>query len=312
MSDAFLLLTPILLLLVVGLLLFLGCGRVGFNPPDPPGGLTAVGRCEPRIEVSWGDVSGVGTYDLIRTDKGNNPIYSGSTASYWDQDLSGLSPYYSQPNPCYRVRVNLMNGGISNYSDPVCANPPPAQPVLSVPQGSLILQSNLTTFLGMWFQLGANPATILEVCALGRFWAPGNGMNPDPTKTSHLIRIVDAVRDVDVASATVSTVPGAPGCFMDPNASYVYTLLTPPVVLKADSVNTVGDFYVVSQEIDTSKDANPELCGDGTTPVATLSTASGFVMGSVLGNTGGWTVAQRGSFCYGPVNFRYRITVIIY
>lgn len=311
MPDAFLLLTPILLLIVVGLLVFLGCGRIGFDPPNPPTGLTAVGRCEPQIDVSWGDVAGVHTYDLIRTDLGNNPIYSGSTPSFQDQNVANLSPYYSQPNPCYRVRVNLLNGGVSNYSAAVCASPPPARAPISGPQGSLILQSNLTTFMGMWFQLGANPATILEVCALGRFLAPGNGTNPDPAKTSHLIRIVDAVRDVDVASVTVSTVPGATGFFFDPSSNYLYALLPTPIILKADPVNSVGDFYIVSQEIDSSKDANPELWGDGTTPV-TSDVYAGTVMGSVLGNTGAWNVQQSGSFCFGPVNFRYRITVIIY
>jgi hypothetical protein len=75
-------------------------------------------------------------------------------------------------------------------------------------------------------------------------------------------------------------------------------------------VNPLGDFYVVSEEIDTSADANPELWGDGTTPVT--STVDGFVMGSVFGNTGAWNVQRAGSFCFGPVNFRYRITVIIY
>jgi hypothetical protein len=99
------------------------------------------------------------------------------------------------------------------HSDPVCAIPPPAQPFVSGPQGSLILQSNLTTFMGMKIELGANPATILEVCALGRFWPRATAPIPIPQKTSHLIRIVDAVRDVDMASVTVSTVPGVSGFF---------------------------------------------------------------------------------------------------
>jgi hypothetical protein len=306
MPDLFLLLTPILLLIVVGLLVFVGCGRIGFDPPAPPKGLTAVGRCDVRVDVSWDPVQGAIRYDLIRTDKGNNPIYSGSDPWYADPDVSNLSTY--QPNPCYRVRV--IGPGTSDYSDPVCAIPPPAQPFVSGPQGSLILQSNLTTFMGMKIELGANPATILEVCALGRFLAPGNGTNPDPTKTSHLIRIVDAVRDVDMASVTVSTVPGVSGFFFDPSSNFLYAILSPSVILKADPVNPLGDFYVVSEEIDTSADANPELWGDGTTPVT--STVDGFVMGSVFGNTGAWNVQRAGSFCFGPVNFRYRITVIIY
>ncbi len=303
MSDRFLLLTPILLVFVVGLLVFVGC-RVGFDRATPPKDLTVVGQCDARVEISWTAVPNAAHYDVIRTDKGLTPIWSGSATSFSDSDVIP-GP---QTNPCYRVRVRLTNGATSDYSATVCGNTRLARPFVSVPQGSLVLTAKPVGFVGMKIQLGANPATVLEVCALGRFLAPNNGTNPDPAKTTHRLRIIDAVRDVAVASATIRTVPGGPD-YLDPTASYGYMFLTPSVFLKADPVNPMGDFYVVSEERDTSGDPNAELLGDGDTPIT--STVDGFVVASVFGNTGAWNVHRPGSFSFGPVNFRYRIATVI-
>lgn len=301
MSDRFLLLTPILLVFVVGLLVFVGC-RLRFDPARPPQNLTVVGQCDARVEVSWSPVPNAAGYDVIRTDKGLTPIWSGSATSFSDLDVIPGS----QTNPCYQVRVRTTGGATSAYSAAVCVSTRLARPFVSVPQGTLVLTAKPVGFVGMKIQLGANPATVLEVCALGRFLAPNNGTNADPAKTTHRLRIIDAVRDVVVASATIRTVPGGPD-YLDPKDSYGYMFLTPSVILKADPVNPLGDFYVVSEERDTSTDANAELLGDGDTPIT--STIDGFVVASVFGNTGAWTVHRTGSFSFGPVNFRYRIAV---
>lgn len=300
MSDSLLLLlTPLLLVPVVGLLGFVGC-RLNFDRPKPPAWLTAVGQCDARVLVTWAAVPNATRYDLIRTDKGNAPIWSGNATSYHDRDVIS---FLNQPGPCYRVRV-VVGGATSDYSEALCKNRPFARPFVSVPQGSLTLTATPVGFVGMMIELGANPSTKLEVCALGRFLAPNNGTNPDPAKTTHRLRIIDAVRDIDVASAVLRTVTGGPD-FLDPVDSYAYVFLNTPVVLKADPLNPLGHFYVVSEERDSSGDGSvAELLGDGDTPVT--STLDGFVKASVFGDIGAWTVHRTGSFCFGPVNFRYR------
>ena len=303
MSGMHLLVTAILLVPVVGLLVFVGC-RWRFDPLRAPTGLYAIGQCDARVEVSWNPVAGADRYDLIRVDKGSTPIYSGSAPSFSDTDVD---PASNQAGPCYRVRVH-KSGAVSDYSAQDCLNARMSRPFVSAPQGYLSLTAAPTGFVGMKIELGANPATRLEVCALGRFLAPDNGKNPDQAVTTHRLRIVDAVRDVDVASALISTAPNGPD-FLDPKDSYGYVRLPSPVILAADSVNPDGLFYVVSEERNTSTMHTPELLGDGDTPVT--STVDGFVIASVSGNTGAWIVHRTGSFAFGPTNFRYKIASIV-
>lgn len=179
--------------------------------------------------------------------------------------------------------------------------------LLSVPQGYLNLQVNYTGYIGVEIRLDLP----LNVCALGRFLAPGDGTNPDLAKTGHWMKIIDAVRGTDVEGSWVyvRTDPGAPHSYFDPTDSFVYGLLPQPITLAKDNVNTEGRFYVVSQEVDLSADPHPERWGDGETPV--LSAPGAVVLGSVRGTPGNWTRQRSGHFSFGPVNLLYQVPIII-
>jgi hypothetical protein len=300
MPDSFLLLTPLLMLAIVALMGFIGC-RYGFDPIQPPKGLKADPHCI-WIYLSWNKVNEAKTYDVVRKDYGNEQIiYQGPDTSFRDTFVVEVNHNY----PAYKVRSVGGPNYLSDYS-PLVTPALMSRAMVSLPQGYLSLQYNYSGYIGMEIQTDE----ALVVCALGRFWAPGDGTNPDSTKTGHWMKIVDAVRgtDVDGSWVYVSTVPGAPHSFFDPSASYVYGLLPQPIGLMKDDVNTEGRFYVVSQERDLSGDPNPERWGDGDTPVLCMPDA--VILGSVRGNTGNWTLQRAGSFSFGPVNFLYQVNPI--
>jgi len=250
MLDSFLLLTPLLVLAIIALAGFIGC-RYGFDPIQPPNGLKADPHCI-WIYLSWNKVNVAKTYDVVRNDDGNEQvIYQGPDTSFRDTFVVEVNHNY----PAYKVRSVGGPNWLSGYS-PLVTPALMSRAMVSLPQGYLNLQYNYTGYIGMEIQTNE----LLSVCALGRFWAPGDGTNPDPNKTGHWMKIVDAVRgtDVDGSWVYVSTVPGAPHSFFDPSASFVYGLLPQPIGLMKDDVNTEGRFYVVSQERDLSGDPNPE------------------------------------------------------
>ena len=300
MPDNFLWLTPLLMLAVVALFAFIGCRR-HFDPIPAPKNLTVNPRCI-WINVGWQPVSQAKTYDLVRNDDGNEQvIYQGPDTHFRDTFVVEVNHNF----PKYKVR---SVGGPNYHSDYSNLVTPALMPraMVSLPQGYLSLQYNYSGYIGMEIQTNQ----LLSVCALGRFFAPGDGTNPDPTKTGHWMKIVDAVRgtDVDGSWVFVSTLPNAPHSFFDPSASFVYALLPQPVGLMKDDVNIQGRFYVVCQEKDLSADPNPERWGDGDTPV--LTTPDAVILGSVHRNTGNWVRHRNGSFSFGPVNFLYQVNPI--
>jgi hypothetical protein len=299
MHDSFLLLTPLLVVPIVGLFGFGGC-RYHFDPIAAPTGLTVDPRCI-WIYVKWNKADAALTYDLVRNDDGNEQvIYQGPDTNFRDTFVVEVNHNY----PSYKVRSVGGPNFVSDYS-PLAGPALMSQALLSPPQGYLSLEYNYTGYIGVEIQTDA----LLNVCALGRFVAPGDGTNSDPAKTGHWLKIVDAVRgtDVDGSQVYVNTVPGSPHSFFDPTDSFVYGLLPQPISLMKDDVNTEGRFYVVSQEVDLSGDPYPERWGDGDTPV--LSAAGAVVLGSVRGNAGSWTRQRSGSFSFGPVNFLYQVPI---
>jgi len=255
MPDSFLLLTPLLILAIVALAGFIGC-RYGFDPIQPPKNLVADPHCI-WIYLSWNKVTQAKTYDLVRAYQGSEQIiYHGPDTSFRDTFVVEVNDNY----PSYKVRSAGGPNYLSNYSALVTPGLM-SRAMVSVPQGFLNLQYNYTGYIGMEIRTDE----LLSVCALGRFWAPGDGTNPDSTKTGHWMKIVDVVRgtDVDGSWVYVSTVPGAPHSFFDRTDRLVYGLLPQPIGLFKDDVNTEGRFYVVSQERDLSGDPQPERWATG-------------------------------------------------
>lgn len=298
MSDVYMLFTPILVLVVIALLGFIGCGRVGFDPLPAPRGLTAIGRCG-WVELNWESVANSPNYDLARVVAGyEHLIYHGNATTFndvWILDTPAWSP------PSYKVRTIFSPTYLSDYSAAVTPTSMP-QALVTMPATVLNPRINYTGYVGMEIQTNEP----LSVCAIGRFVFSSDGVNSNPVNTSHLLRIIDAVRDTVVGEAEVSTIRGSNSIF-DPNDSFVYATLPTPVEIMPDSVNQ-GRFYIVSQERDMTGSPNPESWCDGDTLVTCTPDVT--VIGSVAGDIGGWVRQKTGSFSFGPVNLLYQVSAI--
>jgi hypothetical protein len=303
MFDAFLLLTPILMLAIVALQGF-GCGRIGFDPPPAPKGLTATTKCG-WVELHWDALADSPNYELFRITGGYEQlIYEGSATSYNDTWVLE-TPAWTAPS--YKVRAKYPPHLLSEYSAPVTPTRMP-QAFLTMPATQLLPQTNYTGFVGMEIRT----SKVLTICALGRFVFGGSGTNPNKEYCEHPMLIVDAVRDTVVGAAVVVTVPGANffNALVDPNgSSFVYAQLIPEVQIFADSINTQGAFYIVSGEKDMTGMTNPDAWCANNTPV--IPTPDAVIVGAVTGNLGGWVRAQTGNYSYGPVNFLYNVSEII-
>jgi hypothetical protein len=300
--DVFLLLTPFLMLAVFALSGF-GCGRIGFNPPPPPKGLTATALCG-WVELRWDAVADSPLYELVRVADGSEQlIYEGPATTYKDTWILE-TPAWTAPS--YKVRVKFPPHLYGTYSALVSPTRMP-HAFVKLPPTQINPRSDYSAFFGMEIQI-SKPLTI---CALGRFLLSGNGTNANPDEyCEHPMIIVDAVRDTVVGAAVVVTKPGANinNELRDPNEGFDYAQLIPEVQIFPDDVNTQGAFYIVSQERDMTGMANPEAWCDST---AVIGTPDAVIVGSVYGNIGGWVRVQNGSYSYGPVNFLYNVSSII-
>lgn len=308
MHDSFLLWTPIFILAVLALLGFAGCGRVGFDPLHPPKNLNVIARCGWN-EVHWSAVANSPNYDLMRMANGGEQlIFHGPATTFndiWILDGPSWAP------PSYKVRTIFSPNYHSDYSAPVsAAGLGMPQALLTNAAMAIIPRSNFTGYVGMEIQVSKT----LWVCAIGRYQMPGNGSNPNHAYVSHYMRIIDAVRDTEVAWAElVTTTGGNTGNHLqDPNTGFVYAAILQPVLIGPDSVNTEGRFYVVSHETDTTGDPNPESWNDLVFPgsLQVIPTPDAAVIGAVMGDIGAWVRQPNGSFCYGPVNILYQVNTL--
>jgi len=298
-SDTFLLLTPILMLAVLALLGFIGCGRIGFDPLQPPKGFTAIARCG-WVQLNWDAVPNSPSFDLVRIVDGyEQVIYHGPATTFndvWILDGANWQP------PSYKIRTVFTPSYLSDYSAPITPASMP-RALVTLPATVLNFRNNYTGYIGMEIQTNK----LLGVCGIGRYVSSTDGTNPNPLFTSHLLRIIDAVRETVVGELEVSTVRGSNSTF-DPNDNFVYSRFPAPVQLVPDDVNQ-GRFYIVSHETDMTGDPNPETWCDNDTPV--LCTPDAVALGSVLGDIGAWVVEKTGSYSLGPVNILYQVDPFI-
>ena len=297
MIDAFVFLTPILVLCIVALLGFVGCNLVyGVTPINPPPGapsnLNATAG-DGTVQLTWDPSpdNDVTTYHvkrgLIAMDP--NPVIFTVTApatSYTD-GAAPMPPLVDGTTYYYRVSAIDPSGESmdSNEAPATPAVPSNMYFISSVVPGTL--RNNFTGWVGMVIQVGP---TDLMVFGLGRFFFAGNGTSPANTGT-HTIKIVDAESGADVPGGSVSVnMLTAPR-----NANnFSFGVLPSSVTLGANRV-----YYVVSQET-----LNSDNFYDDNTMVMAASVAT--VTGSVFKiDPSPYMMHATGSVAYGPVDFRY-------
>jgi len=290
MSDWYLLLTPILMLAVVGLVGFVGCGslldleEVPPVLPAPTNFIAVPGNA--KIDLSWDMYANVTSYTLDRRLEGEafeqlaNPL--STETSYPDLNLTNGLRYY------YSLRANVGN----QVTPAALADATVGLGVL-VPfvtgQQPGTRRSDFTGWVGMAIHVGASP---LRVKTLGRWRLPPDPAIPgDQGNTrAHDLKIFDVAANADLLNGGTSVAFNAG----DPPA-FKYAPLPDTVTLDAD-----GDYYIISREV-SGEDQFYDSPNTSITvePVVTTVFA---VNGDGLMT---YNVGAMDRFIYGPVSFEY-------
>jgi hypothetical protein len=272
--DLFLLLTPILMLFVVALFVFVGCEDIlGLKPTvialdlqATPGTPPPNTRITP-VNLNWTPASTVTVYRATDPNRTNYQqlTSASSDTSYTDPDVNDGTTYY------YLVEGN----GSYGYGGPASVTPQP--PFVESFITLAGLRNDLSGYVGMAIRVGAaNPVTVY---ALGRLMVAGNN-------GVHEVRVVDASNNSVVAAVGINMAGGTPN-------SFVYNTLLTPVTLTAGA-----DYYVVSAEV-----SGGDQWHDDATTLATSGIAS--VTDSVFSFDGVNFITHSTNATYGPLDFLY-------
>jgi hypothetical protein len=283
MSDVYLILTPVLTLLIVALVGFVGCDIVfGLDRVDDPLNPRNL-QLTPdnmRIDLTWDHPSNgmPSGYKVERGDQPNSfPLQRdvGLVTSFSDTtDIVNGMTYY------YRVAA-FRDGSVAGYSEEkmvVAGYTGLTALVTGITIGSL--RSDFTGFVGMGFQVAGAPLTVSR---LGRFKAPGNSR-------THVLKLVDAATMADVPGGSVTVDMSSTATAM----AFVYVDLPAAVTLAAGA-----EYFLISQEqtgMDDWFDSNTKI---STTNVVTRVFA---VNGDGAGN---YTRASLNDFVYVPLDLQY-------
>lgn len=286
MIDSYVLLTPLLMLPIVALLVFVGCDWVlGLEPrvPRPPVLSAVAGNA--RVTLSWPEGQWTGRHHVKRGETTN-------VHEFLDEVPAGISTY---PDTA------VMNGttyfyvvtAVGSNGESAPSNEEMATPAAVLLTGFIkpISSPSAPLTAAGWFGVAIKLGTPLTIKTLGRSFAPGNSQ-------IHVIKIVEVVEVNNVK--TFSDVPGGFVALSMVGAvelGYRFAALSTPITLNETAIADAV-YYIVSQE------ATP---GDGfynhTTTVMTTGVAT--LTGSVNGNGTSYVVDATGSVAYGVVNFQY-------
>jgi hypothetical protein len=231
MSDAYLLLTPILMLGVLALMRFVGCDLVFLAEPDPavdaPQNVVARPGNQ-RVELSWDPVQDAEAYVVKRSDTSGGP-YNTS----FDVPVAGTT-YTDSPLP-NGVTVFYIVAGKQFNQEGTASDEVSATPALGLITFKTLgtIRNNFTGQVGMVIQVGPSP---LPIVGLGRIFVAGNA-------GTHTLSVADAATGVTIPGTAV-TLDLAASPAAVPN-EFAYALLPSAVVLNPNT-----EYYVLTEETD--------------------------------------------------------------
>ena len=283
MHDSYLLLTPLLTLLVVALVGFVGCDqlfgldRVPDAPEtlDPVTGLMVAPR-DQAVDVSWDDYAGATEYTIHwGLAPGNRPnsrtVSPTETRPYPITQLANAMTYY--------FVVNATVGGVQS---PDSEEIPSVPGIYGVPTNlitgkTLGTPRNFTAIMGMGIVIGGKR---IQATRVGRAVVAGNN-------GTHKVRIIEKASNSELGSADVVTTGTAAG-------SFAYADLNPAVVLQPNLT-----YYVLSDE-----NMAGDQFFDADTTVMTSAAASRVF--AAYGSLGGpYMESPTNGIAYGPVDVVY-------
>ena len=286
MHDYYLWLTPVLTVIIVSLVGFVGCNwffdiqeTQPYPPPSPPTGLSAVPR-DSAVDLSWDPYPDADKLTIrMGTSPGSHPTGEELGATDTTYSWTGLT----NDQPYYFALTATSMGFESAESEEVSAVPGlygVVVPLLN--QTQLGTPRQFDGWLGIRFTTGPNNLTLR---ALGRWF--------DASATgTHEMRIAAAANPA-VPLATVTVVKGSASA----NNEFVYENLTTTIPLTGNT-----DYYVTSRETSTG---DPFHDSD-LTRVSIVDPLAGADVRAAFGDdAGSYTVAPSAGAAYGPVNILY-------
>ena len=290
--DTYLVLTPLLVLGIIGLIRFIGCNWIyGLDETKaevvPVEDLQAVAG-DSRVNLSWGYLASLHLtgFRIDVTGGPFNPIPSlgGSARS---AEFTGLTNGVQ-----YDFSVIAERG--SDVSTPVTVSATPGITSYVIDQPPIFgtVRNNFTGFVGMEIMVGPAPIIVTQ---LGRIVAATNS-------GVHEVKIVSPVSTpvtgtpvagIDVASVNVTTVAQVNQSNV---GTFAWTALPQPVTLQANTI-----YFVVSAEVDGGDLWNEEQ----TVPTTAVAALQFSVFTVASGPDAGKYQRANTGRCFGPVSFRY-------
>ena len=291
MIDLYLVLTPVLTLIVIGLARFVGCNQVfGLDETntllDPPTDVTATPG-DQRVDLTWiyppGDAI---SFAVIYGTQAGGP-YPNSVQVAPGPGAQHAGSVTGLPNGVpHFFKITGETGDSDIFiedSAEVSATPGVTSFVVSTQLGPT--RNNFQGFVGMAFDMG--PADLI-VTQLGRMVAPGN-------MGAHMVKLVEAMPSgQDVAPPVTVSTSGVPV------GQFAYASLPAPVTLYA-----FRQYYLVSHE-----EAGGDLWHNQVVATTVTTTSVATVTSGVFNDDNdlpdlGYQVAGGAGRLYGPVDFRY-------
>lgn len=297
MTDAYLLLTPILMFFVVALVGFVGCDLL-FNleeVPDVipgPTGLEAIAG-DNRVDLKWNLLTNATAYYVDRRD-GMKPFKQISmtldetTMDYPDLTAMNGITY------TYQVRAQVGNR-VTSPSNPKTVTPGVDALLKFITQ---FTPGMLRTFNG-WVGMGITVADrAVLVQKLARIYVTGNG-NP-VTHTHHTVKLVNGSSPFDdVPNGSVDVEFDGMGTDVDADG-FKYVQLPSLVELQPFT-----EYFIITQEMDPGDqfhDADTRV-----TAHETVMSRVYAVNGDGMGNYTTSLPSMTFDVIYGPVNFQYSL-----
>lgn len=279
MIDTFVLLTPIIMIGVVSLVVFVGCDIVfDLDRVEPKTPLLNAEPGDGRVDLEWANNPAAGEFRVKR----------GETAGTHELLATVNAGLYTYPD------INVINGTTYYYVVSAMGEEgetPDSNEEAATPSSQASTEfvtghtpGTLATAAGIYGMVVKVGAASLKVRELGRLAVAGN------TQT-HIVKVVDEATGADFGNPLAVSMTGVP----EGEFKYAAVPDQTPIVLQANST-----YYVVSQE------SNPgDQFLNHTTAVTTTSAAT--VTGAVRNTTGSYLMDATGAVSYGLVNLKYQI-----
>ena len=293
--DAYLLLTPLLVLAIVGLLRFIGCVLL-VHPATPGAPRDLVTQpFDHRIELSW---LASGVVDHFRVEFGTQQggpysetgIVPVGTMQFSAETLQDDSPLPNGVRFFFRIRSEGPDGD-SPYSAEVSAvaGVTPFIQSMMLPTQT---RNDFPGWLGMAIQMGSSPILVTQI---GRIKLPFNS-------GSHELKIVEGIANNSIVDLGASVTVDLNGAVADADG-FVYAPLGNPIELLPQRI-----YYVLTHEAAGGDETYGNTGGFIFTTVQTtdVASAAGAVFFSDLDPASGYRIGSGApNEIFGPVNFRY-------